>query len=284
MPTMLAAMSDETDEAGVDGCDFGSEKHGHIGVAGRTTRNARHPPGGDDSVRMPLQTRVPHQRWSFQNSHSGERLRLPLQVAEAVCECGDDLDREGRHRAACTRSGRMKTRALAPERTLARVCREAGATVRFNAKLGDMNLLSVAADDERAIEVLASGLPLFFGAQLAADVTLRCALTVDGRPQPGAAAVDGAVCSRAREDKERKYPELLAYDRCRLVVLALETGGRSEEAVQFMEKFGCVSGSRGTTHFATLCGTHMATKVDQDTLWIMHTGGSTQSSSCPGRC
>ena len=165
-----------------------------------------------------------------------ERLRLPLQVAEAVCECGADLDREGRHRAVCTRSGRLKTGALAPKRTLARVCREAGATERFNAKLRDMNLLSLAADDERAIEVLASGLPLFFGAQLAVDVTLRCALTPDGRPQPGAAAVDGAVCSRAREDKERKYPELLRDDRCRLVVLALETGGRwSEEAVQFVE-------------------------------------------------
>ena len=99
-----------------------------------------------------------------------------------------------------------------------------------------MNLLSVAADDERAIEVLTSGLPLFFGAQLAVDVTLRCALTADGLPQPGAAAVDGAVCSRAREDKERKYPEHLRDDRCRLVVLALETGGRwSEEAVQFVE-------------------------------------------------
>ena len=96
-----------------------------------------------------------YRRRSLQNSHS--RLRLPLQVAEAVCECGADLDREGRHRAACARSGRLKTRALAPERTLARVCREAGATVRFNAKLRDMNLLFVAADDERAIEVLASG-------------------------------------------------------------------------------------------------------------------------------
>ena len=28
-----------------------------------------------------------------------ERLRLPLQVAEAVCECGDDLDREEELRA-----------------------------------------------------------------------------------------------------------------------------------------------------------------------------------------
>ena len=126
-------------------------------------------------------------------------------------------------------------RALVPERTLARVCREAGATVRCNAKLRDMDL-AISAHDERAIEVLATGLPLFFGAQLAVDITLRCALASDGTAQPGAARVDGAVCSRAREDKERKYSELLRADRCRLVVVALETGGRwSEESLQFVE-------------------------------------------------
>ena len=147
-----------------------------------------------------------------------ERLRLPLQVSEARCECGAILDREGRHRAACARSGRLKTRALAPERTLARVCREAGATVRYNARLRDMNV-AVTAQDDRAVEVLASGLPLFFGAQLAVDITLRCALTAEGTAQPGAARFDGAVCSRAREEKERKYVELLRGDRCRLVVV-----------------------------------------------------------------
>ena len=97
-----------------------------------------------------------------------------------------------------------------------------------------MNLLSVPPD---AIEVLASGLPLFFfGTQLVVDVTLRCAPTADGRAQPGAAAVGGAVCSRAGEDKERKNPELLRDNRCRLVVVALKTGRSwSEEAVQFIE-------------------------------------------------
>ena len=167
-----------------------------------------------------------------------ERLRLPLQVTEKVC--GTMLDSTGRHRAACNRSGRQKKRALAPERTLARVCREAGATVRCNAKLCDMNL-AVAANDDRAIEVLASGLPLFFGAQLAVDITVRCALAADGTAQPGAARVDGAVCTRAREDKERTYSELLRGDRCRLVVVALETGGRwSEEALQFVESLAAV--------------------------------------------
>ena len=125
-----------------------------------------------------------------------ERLRLLLQVTEKVCECGTMLDSTGRHRAACKRSGRLKKRALAPERTLARVSREAGATERCNAKLCDMNL-AVAANDDGAIEVLASGLPLFFGAQLAVDITVRCALAADGTAQPGAARVDGAVCTVA---------------------------------------------------------------------------------------
>ena len=65
--------------------------------------------------------------------------------------CGAVLDCKGRHRAACPHPGRLRTRALAPERTLARVCREAGASVRCNAKLVDMNI-AVAANDERAIE------------------------------------------------------------------------------------------------------------------------------------
>ena len=79
------------------------------------------------------------------------------------------------------------------------------------------------------------------------DITLRCALTAEGTAQPGAARFDGAVCSRARE-KERKYVELLRGDRCRLVVVALETGGRwSEEALQFIESLA-VAKAREAPH------------------------------------
>ena len=92
-----------------------------------------------------------------------ERLRLPFDFTDARCECGCRLDFEGRHRGACPRSGRLRTRAVGPERSLARVCREAGASVRCNTKLRDMNV-AVSAMDERSIEVLASGLPLFHGA------------------------------------------------------------------------------------------------------------------------
>ena len=140
----------------------------------------------------------------------------------------------GRHRGACARSGRLRTRAVGPQRTLARVRREAGATVRWQAKLRDMNVM-VAANDQRAIEVLASGLPLFQGAQLAVDITIRSALTTTAAAAPNTSRTDGATLLQARRDKERKYVELLAGDRCRLVVVGVETGGRwSAEATEFV--------------------------------------------------
>ena len=111
-----------------------------------------------------------------------ERLRLPLTVTEGRCECVDWVDSKGRHRAACPHSGRLRTRAVAPERTLARVLREAGANVRFNCLLRDMNV-AVRADNVRRIDVLASGLPL----QLAVDITSQSALTSNGEPRPGSA-------------------------------------------------------------------------------------------------
>ena len=61
-------------------------------------------------------------------------------------------------------------------------------------------------------------------------------IKANGEAHPNAAAEDGAMCSRGRADKERKYAELLTGDRCRLVVVALETGGRwSNEAIQFID-------------------------------------------------
>ena len=58
---------------------------------------------------------------------------------------------------------------------------------------------------------------------------------VGGEPQPHAADVDGAVLLTARRDKEATYTELATSTRYRLVVVAIETGGRwSAEAVQFI--------------------------------------------------
>ena len=78
-----------------------------------------------------------------------ERLRLPLLITDARCECSAVLDARGQHRAACPRPGRLRSRAVPTERTLARVCREAGATVRCNAELRDMNVRVHATDDGR---------------------------------------------------------------------------------------------------------------------------------------
>ena len=176
-----------------------------------------------------------------------ERMRLPLDLTEAHCECGGVIDSQGRHRAACPRSGRLRSRAVAPERTMARICREAGAIVRVNVKLRDMNA-TVSVQDEREVEVLASGLPLQHGSQLAVDVTLRCALTACGRARPNAATVDGAVADAARRDKETKYSELVDGQRCHLVVVAIETGGRwSSEAYNFVEYLARAR-SRETPH------------------------------------
>ena len=74
------------------------------------------------------------------------------------------------------------------------------------------------------------------GAQLAVDITLRSAITASGEACPNAAAVNGAVLHRARRDKETKYAELVEGERCRLVVVPIETGGRwGDEAVRFID-------------------------------------------------
>ena len=198
-----------------------------------------------------------------------ERLRLPLDVTESKCECGCFLDTTGRHRAACPRSGRLRTRAVGPERTLARVCREAGATVRINTKLRDMNV-AISASDAREIEVLASGLPLHHGAQLAVDITVRSALTANGSACPNAAHTDGAVLLRARTDKERKYHELLDAERCRLVVVGLEVGGRwSTESVDFVTALAGVQVTRSTSTSEGFGLLRLAAKMDEDVVHFL---------------
>ena len=130
-------------------------------------------------------------------------------MTEASCEFGARLDICGRHRGACARSGRLRARAVGPERSLARVCREAESTVRTNTLLRDMNLC--------------------------VPITLRSALWGCGGARKNASHTDGAVLAAARRENERKYHELLVSERCRLVVVAMETGGRwSKEATDFI--------------------------------------------------
>ena len=122
------------------------------------------------------------------------------------------------------------------ESAAARICREAHGRVRKNAFVRDLNVFPVPPGDGRRIEVVVDGLPLFHGAQLAVDTTLVSALKRNGEPRPQAAEVDGVACAKARRTKSRTYPELTGADRrARLVVLALEVGGRwSREAWVFV--------------------------------------------------
>ena len=91
------------------------------------------------------------------------------------------------------------------ERAAARVCREAGATVAANVLLRDLNIITRQHDDRR-IEVIANGLPLWGGVQLAVDTTLVSALDARGRLRRHQRSTVGAALRIARSNKERTYP------------------------------------------------------------------------------
>ena len=164
------------------------------------------------------------------------RLRLPLPLAPARCRCQRPLDVLGDHVAACPRSGTLRQRGGPLERAAARVCREAGTAVATNVLVRDLNL-QTARQNERRIEVITNGLPVWGGSQLAVDTTLVSPLTSAGAPRRRGGATAGAALADARRSKERTYPEFGRASRCRLVVLGIEVGGRwSAEAASFV---GC---------------------------------------------
>ena len=69
------------------------------------------------------------------------------------------------------------------------------------------------------------------------DTTLVSPLTSTGEPGRQGRHPGSPALRAARQAKERTYPELVRGDRCRLVVLAMEVGGRwSEEAADFLRR------------------------------------------------
>ena len=68
--------------------------------------------------------------------------------------------------------------------------------------------LTIRQAQGRRLEVVADGLPLFHGAQLAIDTTLVSPVRSDGAPRRQCATRDGAALDQARRTKERRYPEL----------------------------------------------------------------------------
>ena len=168
------------------------------------------------------------------------RLQLPLPLAAAKCRCGQWLDTRGRHRAACSTVGILAKRGAPLEVAAARVCSEAGARVSKNVFVRDMNV-TVSPTDTRKIEVVANGLPLYGGAQLAVDTTLVSPVRGDGRPRAGAQWRPAVAIRDAERSKTVRYHELTGENRCRLVVLAFEVGGRwSASAAVFVHNLAKV--------------------------------------------
>ena len=82
----------------------------------------------------------------------------------------------------------------------------------------DLNVVPVR-QDERRIEVIANGLPLWGGVQLAVDTTLVSPLTAAGMPRRDSGHTAGAALCVAERAKARTYPKPASGRRCRLVVL-----------------------------------------------------------------
>ena len=164
------------------------------------------------------------------------RLRLPLQLAPRTCKCGLPLDCFGDHRAACAGVGVLQTRAVPLEGMWRRVCREAGGRVLKTGLLRDTNLGGVLPTDNRRLECVADELPLASGVQVAVDCTVVSPLKRNGDPRPRAHYEAGAALADARKRKQSRYPELCRPGaRCKLVVAAMEVGGRwSTEAHDFL--------------------------------------------------
>ena len=142
--------------------------------------------------------------FTFPDSHFRilllRRLRMQLPAGPSRCRCRRRMDKFGDHRAARANSGVLRPRGVPLEHAAARICREAGARVARNVFLANMNI-DVPIEDARQIEVVANGLPLWHGAQLAVDTTLVCPVRRDGGPRPNGDIRPGVALITAARKK-----------------------------------------------------------------------------------
>ena len=165
------------------------------------------------------------------------RLRLPILLDRGVCpgrhKVGNRLapvalDDYGDHLASCMLSGRVKSRATPLEKTLARICKEAGGRVLPNRPLSQMRI-GVPPSDNRNIEVYVCGLDCFNGVPLVLDVTMVSPLQCNGNPHPRAEIEPGVRMKKRVERKEADYRELVdasARGEVKFMILPCEVGGR----------------------------------------------------------
>ena len=95
-------------------------------------------------------------------------------------------------------------------------------------RVQDLDLPLRAGANNRRLEVVAHGLPLFHGAQLAIDTTMVSPVRRDGSRRQSTTG-DGAAMVQSA------HPEGQAHGQARLVVVACEVGGQwSGEALTFL--------------------------------------------------
>ena len=87
------------------------------------------------------------------------------------------------------------------EKIWVRILKEGNIRVRENVLLRDTGV-NVDPADRRAIEIVATGLPLEHGIPVAVDATLVSPLHADGIPYPGAATTVGVALRRAEAAKK----------------------------------------------------------------------------------
>ena len=154
----------------------------------------------------------------------------------------------GDRAAADSRSGKLKLRSVPLERVWKRILREAGARVRENVALVDTAVPNIYPGDRRRIEIVASGLPVAQGVPIAVDVTMVSPLHADGTPFPKAANLPGKSFARAIRKKSKTYPELLNNPHLKLVVAAMETGGRVHtEALRLLDQAAAAKARQSPT-------------------------------------
>ena len=110
--------------------------------------------------------------------------------------------------------------------------------------------------NNRRQEIVADGLPLFMGAQLAVDATIVSVLNRDGSARTKCANVDDTFWVAARRRKEATYRELAGRNGrtklVKLVVLGCEVGGRgSGEAQEFLRALAKAKARSEPAHLRT---------------------------------
>ena len=155
------------------------------------------------------------------------RLRLPLPISVRSCRCGRLLDVFGHHWAACATAGVVGRRGFVVESAAAQICLEGGPRVPTNVMVQDQHISQTHHNDSRQLEVVAEGLSLFGGGQLALDATLVSVLHRDDTAKSRADTSDGVALREVRARKERIYEEISGGNgRARLVVITGEVEGR----------------------------------------------------------